>query len=331
MVAPARIDRPARAPRARMPVSFFGMAVGTLALGNAWRAAGAQWSWADAIAPVVGWFGLAVYLVVLAAYLDGWRRDPSAARAELRHPIQGAFTALAPTATMLAATTLQPVLPSVALVMAAMGIAGAVGLGVWLFGRLWQGGQDPDHVTPAVYLPAVAQNFVAGTTFGMLGLPEVGLWFFGAGLFSWLAVESMIFGRAATRASLPPALRPVLGIQLAPPVVGGVTYLSVVPGGPTAVGSILLGYGLFQAALLVRLLPWIGRQPFGPGYWAFSFGVAALPTLALRLSDPAAGGVLPWLAAALFALANLVIGGLVVGTVVLLVRGRLLPRPAVSA
>lgn len=311
-----------------MPVSFFGMAVGTLALGNAWRAAGEHWAWAGAVAPVVGWCGLAVYAVVLLSYADGWRRDPAAARAELRHPVQGAFTALAPTATMLAAMTVQPFVPLAGLILGVVGIGAATALGVWLFGRLWQGGQDPDHVTPAVYLPAVAQNFVAGTTLGALGLPDAGLWFFGAGLFSWLAVESMIFGRAATRAALPPGLRPVLGIQLAPPVVGGVTLLSLVPDGSFVLGSVLLGYGLFQAALLLRLLPWIARQPFGPGYWAFSFGVAALPTLALRLSAQRPGGSLDWLAPILFGAANLVVGGLLLGTLVLLARGRLVPRPA---
>lgn len=330
MAAPTDAHRPTTLPRARMPVSFFGMAVGTLALGNTWRAAGERWSWAQAAAPTVGWIGLAVYAIVLLVYLDGWRRDPAAARAEWRHPVQGAFTALAPTATMLAGTSLLTVAPLVGTTIAVIGIVAAIAVGAWLFGRLWQGGVDPDHVTPAVYLPAVAQNFVAGTTLGALGFPEAGLWFFGAGLFSWLAVESMIFSRAATRAALLPGLRPVLGIQLAPPVVGGVTYLTLVPDGSFVVGSVLLGYGLFQALLLARLLPWIGRQPFGPGYWAFSFGVAALPTLALRLSVQRPDTTLDWAAPVLFVAANVVIAGLLVGTVVLLARGRLVPRPPPS-
>lgn len=330
MVAPTDAHRPPTVQRARIPVSFFGMAVGTLALGNTWRAAGERWSWAQAAAPVVGWIGLTVYLVVLLAFLDGWRRDPSAARAEWRHPVQGAFTALAPTATMLAGASLQPVAPLVGTTVAVIGIVAAIAVGVWLFGRLWQGGVDPDHVTPAVYLPAVAQNFVAGTTLGALGSPETGLWFLGAGLFSWLAVESMVFSRASTRAALPPGLRPILGVQLAPPVVGGVTCLSLIPDGSFVVGSVLLGYGLFQAVLLLRLLPWIGHQPFGPGYWAFSFGVAALPTLAIRLSVQRPGTALDWAAPILFVAANVVIAGLLVGTIVLLTRGRLLPRPVAA-
>jgi len=36
----------------------------------------------------------------------------------------------------------------------------------------------------------------------------------------------------------------------------------------------LLGYGLFQA-LLLRLLPWIVRQPFAPSCWAFTFDLSA--------------------------------------------------------
>ncbi len=84
----------------------------------------------------------------------------------------------------------------------------------------------------------------------------------------------MILHRAAVHEALPEALRPVLGIQLAPPVVGGVTYMSLSSGTPDLIALMLLGYGLYQALMLLRLLPWIRQQAFGPGYWAFSFGVA---------------------------------------------------------
>jgi tellurite resistance protein len=87
----------------------------------------------------------------------------------------------------------------------------------------------------------------------------------------------------------------------------------------------LLGYGLYQALLLLRLWPWIARQPFTPSYWAFSFGVAALPTLAMRLLAGGATGPLEWLAPALFVAANLLVGLLVLKTLALLARGSLWP------
>jgi tellurite resistance protein TehA-like permease len=39
---------------------------------------------------------------------------------------------------------------------------------------------------------------------------------FGGGLFSWLAIESVLLGRMLTGSELAAALRPTLGIQLAP-------------------------------------------------------------------------------------------------------------------
>jgi tellurite resistance protein len=183
-------------------------------------------------------------------------------------------------------------------------------------------------VTAAVYLPAVAPSFVAATASAAFGWTQLGALFFGAGLLSWLAIESLILHRAAVHDALPEAMRPTLGIQLAPPVVGGVAYLSLTTGVPDLFAQILLGYGVYQALLLLRLLPWIRKQPFGPSYWAFSFGVAALPTMAMRMVEHGSAGLVASLAPVLFVLANIAIGILVVKTVSLLVRGELLPAAA---
>ena len=80
-----------------------------------------------------------------------------------------------------------------------------------------------------------------------------------------------------------------------------------------------------QAILLLRLLPWIRKHPFAPSYWTFSFGVAALPTMAMRMVERGASGPVEWLAPILFVLANVAIGALVVKTLGLLLRGALLP------
>jgi tellurite resistance protein len=52
-------------------------------------------------------------------------------------------------------------------------------------------------VTPAIYLPTVAPSFVAGTASDAFGFHQLGGLFFGAGLLSWLAIESLILHRAA--------------------------------------------------------------------------------------------------------------------------------------
>lgn len=319
--------------RGTIPVSFFGIAVGALAFANLWRVAIRVWHLPTIAGDVLSVAALAVWVVVLLAYGHKWLTHAAEARAEMQHPVQSSFAALVPVSSLLAAQILQPYAHSVALALFGVAVVAQLVLGVYLHGRLWQGGRKPELITAAIYLPTVASSFVAGTAAAAFGFHQLGGLFFGAGVLSWLAIESMILHRAAVHEALPEALRPILGIQLAPPVVGGVTYLSLSSGTPDLIALMLLGYGLYQVLMLLRLLPWIRQQAFVPGYWAFSFGVAALPTMAIRMVERGATGPLEWIAPVLFIAANVVIGILVVKTLGLLVRGKLIPavveaRPA---
>ncbi|MFM0186691.1 dicarboxylate transporter/tellurite-resistance protein TehA [Paraburkholderia nemoris] len=319
--------------RGTIPVSFFGIAVGALAFANLWRVAIRVWHLPTIAGDVLSVAALAVWVAVLLAYGHKWLTHAAEARAEMQHPVQSSFAALVPVSSLLAAQILQPYAHSVALALFGVAAVAQLVLGVYLHGRLWQGGRKPELITAAIYLPTVASSFVAGTAAAAFGFHQLGGLFFGAGVLSWLAIESMILHRAAVHEALPEALRPILGIQLAPPVVGGVTYMSLSSGTPDLIALMLLGYGLYQALMLLRLLPWIRQQAFGPGYWAFSFGVAALPTMAIRMVERGATGPLEWIAPVLFIAANVVIGILVVKTLRLLVRGKLIPavveaRPA---
>ena len=311
--------------RGTIPVSFFGIAVGALAFANLWRVAIRVWHLPTIAGDVLSVAALAVWVVVLLAYGHKWLTHAAEARAEMQHPVQSSFAALGPVSSLLAAQILQTYAHSVALALFGVAVVAQLVLGVYLHGRLWQGGRKPELITAAIYLPTVASSFVAGTAAAAFGFHQLGGLFFGAGVLSWLAIESMILHRAAVHEALPEALRPILGIQLAPPVVGGVTYLSLSSGTPDLIALMLLGYGLYQALMLLRLLPWIRQQAFGPGYWAFSFGVAALPTMAIRMVERGATGPLEWIAPVLFIAANVVIGILMVKTLGLLVRGKLIP------
>ena len=317
--------------RGAIPVSFFGIAVGALALANLWRVAIRLWHWPAAIGTITTVAALVVWLVILVAYAQKWRTHATDARAELQHPVQSSFVALGPVSSMLAAQLLQPHAYKLALVLFSVAALAQLALGAYLHGRLWQGGRKPELITPAIYLPTVAPSFVAGTTAAAFGFYQLGGLFFGAGVLFWLAIESLILHRAAVHEPLPEALRPTLGIQLAPPVVGGVTYLALTSGASDLFSLMLLGYGLYQALLLLRLLPWIRQQPFVPGYWAFSFGVAALPTMALRMVERGTTGAVAWAAPVLFVVANVIVAMLAAKTLELLVRGKLVPPASASS
>ena len=189
------------------------------------------------------------------------------------------------------------------------------------------GGRTPETTTPVLYLPTVAGGFVSAIVASALGYRDWGVLFFGAGMFSWLALESIIMHRLYLLEALPKPLRPTLGIQLAPPVVGCVAYLGITSGQPDTFAQILLGYGLMQALILLRLIPWLFQQPFAASYWAFTFGIAALSLATLRFVERGMTGGMEGLAGVLFIGANIAIGCIALGTLRLLLKGKLLPPP----
>jgi tellurite resistance protein len=255
-----------------------------------------------------------VWLVITTLYVLKWFEAREAALAEAAHPVQCCFIGLAGVATMLVAGGVTPYSYGTALALYVAGAVFMAGFAIWRTGGLWLGERDPSHTTPLLYLPTVAGSFVAGTVGGALGFSDLGQFLFGAGFFGWLAIESVVLHRLLTAPSMANALRPTLGIQLAPPVVGAVSLIAVAPQTPLLLAHGMIGYGVLQALILLRLLPWILREPFAPSYWAFTFGVTALATAPIRLLVLGDDGLIRYLAPLLFVFANLVVLIVTAGT-----------------
>jgi tellurite resistance protein len=314
-----------RLPRVTVPISFLSMAVGTLAWGHLWQAAARLWQLPGWMPAAASTLGLLLWTAVMVAYGHKWLAHPAAVRAEWQHPVQSAMLALGPVSTLLAAITLAASLPRLGHTLYVLGVGAQVLLGLSLVGRFWQGGRAAESINASVYLPAVAQNFVAATASATFGYTTLAALFFGAGVFSWLALESMVLGRAGTHPELIALQRPLQGIQVAPAVVGGLSYLALTEGPPDLPALMLLGYGLYQALLALRLLHWTRHAPPAPTWWAFSFGAMALATMSLRMADRApANELLQLLAPMLFGLANLVMAALLWLTAYLGSKGTLL-------
>lgn len=309
-----------------VPVSFFSMVLGLIGLGNAWRAAHRVWGLPSEIGEAVVWLGLAVWAVLAVLYAAKWMFNREAAKAELNDATPTA--GLAGVATMLAGVGLLPYGHGLAAVVFAAGAVFTFGYGIWRTGVMWQGGRPAASTNAALYLPLTAGSFVLAIGLAAFGFADWAQLAFGAGFFTWLAVESVLLHRLYTAEPMAPAARPTLGIQLAPPAVGAVAYLGAFGGGSeTMLVHAFIGYALLQAVLLGRLLPWISKS-FGPGLWSFSFGVTALATATITIAGRGDGGAIATLAPVAFGFANVAIAGLALGTVGLLVRGKLLPAPA---
>lgn len=310
-----------------IPASFFGMVLGLIGWGNSWRAAHEVWGLPAAIGEVLMLAGSLVWAVLLVLFAAKWLAARSEAIGEASHPVQCCFIGLVGVATMLVAIAAHPYSRPVAASLFAAGSTFTLVFALWRTGILWQGARDPAATTPVLYLPTVAGSYVTAIGLATFGLADWGRLAFGAGLLSWFAIESVLLHRLYTAPEMPPPLRPVLGIQLAPPTVGAAAYLSITSGPPDTIVYGLIGYGLLQLLLLARLARWIFAAGVTASVWAFTFGLTALATAMVKLVGRGDAGPVSVLAPAVFAFVSIAMGAIVLRTLWLLVRGRLLPAP----
>ena len=310
-----------------VPVSFFAIVLGTCGLGNSWRVATKLWGVPAAIGETIVAIGALIWLALVALYVAKWLLVPTAARAELDDPIQCCFIGLIGVAGMLVAGAILPYVASGAYVLFAVMAVFTFAFGLWRTGLIWRGSRAATTTTAVLYLPLVAGSFVCTTVLGAIGATDWAQLTFGAGFFSWLAIESVLLHRLYTAEPLAEPLRPTLGIQLAPPTVGAVAYLNATGSSGDIIVHAMLGYGILQFILLARMLPWITRR-FVPSIWSFSFGITALATATETLTLRGDKGAIAMLSMPAFLIANVLVGVFAVGTLMLLAQRRLLPAPA---
>jgi tellurite resistance protein len=313
-----------------LPAAAFGIVLGVVGLAGSWRVATGYWGVSPIVNEAIGVTGAAIWLALIVCYALKWIVFRHDALQELEHPVQCCFVGLVGVTTMLVATVALPLSYGMANALFWLGFAWTALFALWRTGVLWRGGRDPSATTAVLYLPTVAGSFVTGIVGGALGYQGISQLAFGAGFFSWLAIESVLLNRLLTAGEMSEPLRPTMGIQLAPPTVGTVAYLSATTGVPDMLAHAMLGYGLLQAFLMIRILPWVFKQPFIAGYWAFSFGLTALATAVVRMAERDDTALIPLLALPIFVVVNAVIALLVTLTALRLFRGKLFELRPIS-
>ncbi|MCV3768822.1 dicarboxylate transporter/tellurite-resistance protein TehA [Rhizobium sp. TRM95796] len=319
-------QKPTAFPRVIVPAAAFGIVLGLAGLANAWRVAEGLWHIAPIASRCISILATAIWALLLIAYGCKWIFQREKALLEIEHPIQCCFVGLIGISAMLIGGLCLPYFPAAAQILFWLGALWTVVFAVWRTGGLWTGGREPTATTAVLYLPTVAGSYVVAIIGVPLGYPDVARLAFGAGFFSWLAIESVLLNRLLTAPGLAEPLRPTIGIQLAPPAVGSVAYLSITSGAPDLLVHAMFGYALLQLLLLFRTLPWVLKQAFSASYWAYSFGLTALATAALRMAERGETGIVTQLATPAFILANAAIGVLAYLSFVALIRGKLFSR-----
>jgi tellurite resistance protein len=310
-----------------MPASYFGIVLGLAGLGSAWRAASRAWQLPAFIAEWIYVGATVVWALLVILYMLKSILAPAKLAEEAAHPVQCCFIGLAGVATMLIAGGLVPHYRLSADIVFVVGCTFTLVFAVWRTGGLWQGERDHAATTAVLYLPTVAGSFVSAIVVSAIGYPDWGQFAFGAGIFSWLAVESVLLNQLLTGPTKAVPLRPTLGIQLAPAPVGAVAYIAIGGGVPDIFVHALIGYGVLQLLVMARLSHWIAQAGAVPGLWAFSFGATAIATAPVQLIARGDHGAVSVLGPLLFVTANVVVASLTVMTLFLLFSGRMFVSP----
>jgi tellurite resistance protein len=124
---------------------------------------------------------------------------------------------------------------------------------------------------------------------------------------------------------MPEALRPTIGVELAPPSVATLAAGTIWPMLPGEVLIVGLGVAAGPIVAVMARYKWWHNVPFSIGFWSFSFPLAALAGAVVEVVRR--GGWPPLVGGIALAVASTVIAVLAARTLALLVRGKLLPPP----
>lgn len=322
--APALASSSAASLALRVPASFFSMVLGLAGLAGAWRNASRAYGVSPWLADGLLAVAAALWVVLFAAQVVKAISARARLGEELADPVRGSLATLAPTSLLLLAAGISAHYRDLALVLFWIGAAGQLAHGAFVVGGWFIHAVEPRLVTPAMYLPPVAGNLVAAIAAGALGKPDLAGLFFGAGVIAWMIVGAVLLGRYLSAGELPAAVRPLVGIEIAPPAVALVAWQAFEGTSPDTVSRALLGFTLFQALVVLRFSVRLRDVPFAPSYWAFTFPLAALASGALRQGAAAPDGVAGALGLPLFVVANAVVAVIAFRTVMAASRGNLL-------
>ncbi len=312
----------------RLHAGLFAIPFGLFTLSGAWhRAVGFGWDVAADISSAILDFTVVLWVVLLLLYLVKWLRHPGAVLDEYLNPVQGALMALLPLSMLMFVILLghPGSVAWVALTLFALSLQLAIAARVV---SILSHGEIQHHtITPALYLPTVTGAFMGAIAMAVLGYSGWGALLFGMALAAWALLEARVLNRLF-HGPLPETLRPIIGIEMAPPAAATLAAGAIWPGLPGEV--LIVGLGIASGPVLtvfLRYRLW-HKVPFAVGFWSFSFPMAAF---AGAMVEVVRRGHWPALVGGLSLLmASTVIAILLFRTIILLLNGQLLP-PGVSS
>ncbi|OOG56499.1 SLAC1 anion channel family protein [Rhodanobacter sp. C03] len=314
----------------KLPIGLFGSVMGLTGLSIAWRLAHAHFGVPAWIADGIGVVAIAAFVAISLGYAVKLATAPDAVRDEFHHPIAGSLFGTLLISILLLPIIIAPVNVFLARVLWAIGAITMNAFGWLMISRWMSDRQQAAHATPTWIVPLVGLLDVP-LAVPSLGLPTViyasvhqlMVLDLAVGLFFAIPLFTMIFSRLLFEAPLPDALQATLLILVVPFSVGFSTY-TVTTGATDIFAQALYLLSLFVLAVLLGRLRHLGRCcPFKFTWWSVSFPLASASIAALHYAEAISGAIADALALALLALATVVIAGLLVRTLMGLLRGEL--------
>ncbi|MFZ6771676.1 hypothetical protein ACO0LB_03075 [Undibacterium sp. SXout7W] len=310
----------------RLPAGLFGIVLGLLSLSSGWRRLQVfEIQGAGVVADLVQMAGLVVFALLALLSVLKLIRYPSTLMTELRHPVQGAMLAIAPTCCLFIVILLLPAHMewlTEARILVAVALLSQLLIAWHIVSQLSTGRMPADLISPALYLPIVPGGFVGAMAMKTVGLPGFAMLLFGVGLAGWALLEFKILNRLFS-GPLPVTLRTTLGIEVAPATVGTLTVMTLWP--ELSADFLMIGIGISSGLLFAVMTRWhwLLETPFNAGFWSFSFPLGAMASCVVEAVQRGHWPAEVALTAVL--LVSALVLFLSVRTMLLLWRGELLP------
>lgn len=309
-------------PAARLknfPVSWFSIVMGMAGFTIAWAKTEQLFSLGVHVSPWLLGLTVVIAVVLGALYVAKLARYPGEVAAEVRHPVKLAFVPTLSISLILLSIATLHAAPQASFWLWSVGTVAHLVLTLYVLSSWTHHDKyEIQHLNPAWFIPVVGNILVPIA--GVHHAPAIVSWFFfSTGLFFWPVLTAILFNRLIFHATLPARMVPTLFIFIAPPAVGFISYLNLV-GGVDAFALILYCVGLFFTLLLATQITYFSKLQFFLSWWAYSFPIAAITIATLALAEHAGIGGLRTLAAVLLAILSVVIAGLVVRTLLAVLR-----------
>jgi tellurite resistance protein len=269
-------------PQVGITPNMFGISFALAGLAVCWRYAAMLGLAPALVADALFLITAAVWLVLVVGYLSQVPRRPGGWRQELTDPVLAPFVSLIPIVGMLLAIGLMSHALTAGRWLFGVFAAATTVLAGWMTGQWIVGDLDLDRLHSGYVLPAVAGGLIGSIGAALAGWTSLAHAFMGLGVLSWLLIGSVIMARLLFRPRLPAPLTPTLAIEVAPPALAGLAYLTITHGRVDAVAQALGGFTVLAVIVQLRLIPVYRRLSFGPAFWSFAFPYAAAATFALH-------------------------------------------------